>query len=410
MLKKVPTETILTYLIRVIPPLSIVVVVVGLVSMSILTKSPDILLRGQYLAFPVIIASLVIIYCKPKHFDYKETIKLYLPISRWKYHLTYLLLYLVSIYLLFAYQTRPIAYFLLIGTMAVVILAEILTNNYANKPASILFKIILLTANIICGQTLKLPLYFGSTDILDHMRFIESVLINQNITPEMGIYQYFPLYHIFVAIEQLLTNLNVKVGFFTTVGLTFVSSIYFIYLITLKVTRNKKLSLVTALLYSLSTETLYSGMNMVTRVMSYVVFLVLFYLLISKRQGDPRKNILAISLIIPLIFMHQITLVQEVIILGVFLLLELLIYHRNKMFGIVFPIIFTVSFISYWIYAAGPFFDGIINTVVATSDIVVIPSQLGYIPIYKTLIHYFDASIIALFLIIGIITLLLNCR
>ena len=45
MLKKVQTETILTYLIRVIPPLSIAVVVVGLFSMSILLKRPDLLLR-----------------------------------------------------------------------------------------------------------------------------------------------------------------------------------------------------------------------------------------------------------------------------------------------------------------------------------------------------------------------------
>ena len=75
MLKKVQTETILRYLIRFIPPFSIAVVIVGLVLMSILLKSPDILLRGQYLALPIIIASLIIIYCKPKRFEYKETIK-----------------------------------------------------------------------------------------------------------------------------------------------------------------------------------------------------------------------------------------------------------------------------------------------------------------------------------------------
>jgi membrane protease YdiL (CAAX protease family) len=129
MLKKVQTDTILNYLIRFIPPLSIAVVIIGLLLMSMLLKSPDILLRGQYLAFPIILASLIMIYCKPKYFEHKEIIKLDIHISRWNYHLIYLLLYLVTIYLLFAYQTRPIAYFLLIGAMAVVILAEILTND-----------------------------------------------------------------------------------------------------------------------------------------------------------------------------------------------------------------------------------------------------------------------------------------
>ncbi len=219
--------------------------------------------------------------------------------------------------------------------MAVVILAEILTNDYANKPASILFKIILLAANIIFGQTLKLPFYFGGTDILPHLHWIETLLANQHVTPELGSYQYFPLYHIFNAIGQLLTNLDLQTAYFAIIGLSFLSSIFFVYLITYKVTNCPVKSLVTALVYSLSSEALFAGMSMVTRVMSYVIFLVMFYLLISKKQDNLRKNILALSLIIPLVFMHQITLVQEVIILGVFFLMELLIYHRNKLFGIV---------------------------------------------------------------------------
>lgn len=408
MLKKVQTDTIITYLIRSIPPLSIAVVIIGLILMSMLLKSSDILLRGQYLTFPIILASLIVICCKPKYFKHKEIIKLHLHISRWNYYLIFLLLYLVTIYLLFAYQTRPIAYFLIIGTIAIVILAEILTNDYANKPASILFQIILLTANIIFGQTLKLPLYFGSTDILPQMHLIETILTNQHVTAQMEGYQFFPLYHIFNAIGQLLTNLDLQSSYFIIIGLSFLSSIYFIYLISYKVTNSHIKSLVATLFYSLSSEALFAGMNMVTRVMSFLFFLAIFYLLISKKPKYLQRNILAISLIITLIFVHQITLVQEVIILGAFSLLELILYHRGKLFGIVFPAIFVVGFISYWIYAATPFFDSIIKTVVSTSNIVVIPSQSQYIPIYKTLIHYADASIIAFFLIIGIIALLVT--
>lgn len=108
--------------------------------------------------------------------------------------------------------------------MAVVILAEILTNDYANKPASILFKIILLAANIIFGQTLKLPFYFGGTDILPHLHWIETLLANQHVTPELGSYQYFPLYHIFNAIGQLLTNLDLQTAYFAIIGLSFLST------------------------------------------------------------------------------------------------------------------------------------------------------------------------------------------
>lgn len=408
MLKQVKTETILTHLIRLIPPLSIAVVIAGLVLLSILLKKPDYLLRGQYLAFPIILASLIMIYCKPKKLEHKETIKLHLHISRWNYHLIYLLLYLATIYLLTAYQTHPIAYFLLIGTIAVVILAEILTDDFANNPASILFKITLLAANIIFGQTLKLPLYFGSTDILPHLHWIKILLTRQHITPPMGYYEYFPLYHILNAIGQLLTNLDLQSAYFAVIGLSFLSSIFFIYLIAYKVTHSTNKSLAAALIYSLSSEALFAGMNMVTRVMSYVIFLVMFYLLISKRPGDSRKNILAISLIIPLVFMHQITLVQEVITLGVFLLLELFIYHRSKLFGIVFPIIFTVCFISYWIYVAGPFFEGVLKTIISTTEAVVIPESLPDIPLYMSLTGNLEATIFAFFAIIGVVLLLVK--
>jgi hypothetical protein len=295
MLKKVQTETILNYLIRVIPPLSIAVVVIGLVSISILLKKPDLLLRGQYLAFPIILASLIMIYCKPKNLEHNNTIKLQLPINRWNYHLLYLLLYLITIYLLINYQTRPIAYFILIGLIAIVILAEILTNDFAKKPAGILFKIIILAANIIFGQTLKLPLYFGSTDILPHLHWIETLIANQHVTPELGFYQYFPMYHIFNAIGQMITNIDLQSAYFIFIGLSFLSSIYFVYLITYKVTNSFTKSLAAALIYSLSSEALFAGMNMVTRVMSYVIFLVMFYLLISKKQDNLRKNILALS-------------------------------------------------------------------------------------------------------------------
>ena len=211
----------------------------------------------------------------------------------------------------------------------------------------------------------------------------------------MGSYQYFPLYHIFNAIGQLLTNLDLQTAYFAIIGLSFLSSIFFVYLITYKVTNCPVKSLVTALVYSLSSEALFAGMSMVTRVMSYVIFLVMFYLLISKKQDNLRKNILALSLIIPLVFMHQITLVQEVIILGVFFLMELLIYHRNKLFGIVFPIIFTVSFIAYWIYVAGPFFDGVLNTIISTTEAAVIPETLPDSPIYKTFTGNLEATIFA---------------
>ena len=408
MLNQVKTETILTYLIRLIPFFSIAVVVIGLVSLSILFKRIHILVNGQYLAFPIILASLIIICYKPSNLKNRKIIKIPLTISRCNYNLIYLLLYLITIYILIVYQIRPIAYFMLISIMAVVILAEVLTNNYANKPTSILIKIILLAANIIFGHTLKTPLYFGSTDVLPHLHWIETLLVNQHVTHELDSYQYFPLYHIFNAIGQLITNLNLQNAYFVMIGLSFLSSVFFIFLITLKVTNNLNISLVTTLIYSINTEALFAGMNMVTRVMSYIIFLIMFYLLIAKENRDIRKSLLTLSLIVTLVFLHQITLLQEVIILTIFFLLEFFIYHRNRLFNILIPMIFSVSFISYWIYVAGPFFRGILNIIASTTDTTIVPEDVKIVPIYKILLSNAEFSIFAFFAIIGINLLLIK--
>lgn len=409
MFKKIGTESILTYLIRLIPPLCIAVVFLGLAALSTLLKKPEMLLRGQYLALPIIAASLIIIFSKPKNIDSKEIIKLHhLPIGRRNYHLIYILLYLISIYLLIAYQTRPLAYFILIGLMAVVIFAEILTANYVNKPAGILLKIILLAANLIFGQTLKLPLYFGGTDILPHLNWIKTLLTNQHITTPMENYEYFPLYHILNAMGRLLTNLDLQNAYFAVIGLSFLSSIYFIYLIAYRVTESINKSLAATLIYSLSSEALFAGMSMVTRVMSYVVFLIMFYLLLTKKQGDARNNMLALFLIIPLVLLHQITLVQEVMIFIAFFMLEIIIYHRNKLFRLMFPLIFIVGFTSYWLYVASPFFNGTIKILFTTTETVVIPESPPNAPLYMSFTGNLETTIFAFFAIIGVYLLLVH--
>jgi hypothetical protein len=404
MLKHDPTEKTLSFLVSKIPLLSIATVTVGLIFLSIWLKNADILLRGQYLAFPIIIGSIISIYCS--YLITLPDVILRIKFNRLNFYLLFVALYIISINLLLNYNMRSFLYFVLIGLMALLIFIEILVTDNNESPVSVLSKIILLFINIVFGQTLKLPFYFGYTDILPHMHFVETILVNQHVTSQMGDYQYFPLYHIFIVMNKLVQNNDLKSSYFLSTGIAFLPSIIFMYLIAYKVTNEVKKSLTTTLFFSVSTEIIFAGTYMVTRVMSFVIFLLILYLLLPGGVNKQKTRAVAIFLIPPLVFMHQVSLVQEVIILLVFILIELLLYREVKILSWVFPIIFMISFISYWIYVAGPFFEGVIKTIASTSEIVVTPISQNIEPIYKTLFAHLDASIIAFFSIIGIVILL----
>jgi len=276
----------------------------------------------------------------------------------------------------------------------------------------ILYKIILLLVNLIFNQTMRLPYYFGGTDMMFHTSIINGIInFHHIISPTMNGYQYykyFPLYHIFIAIGQILINMSLRSNFFIVTGLSFLSSVYFIYLLSYRITLNKRSSLLITLMYSISYETIFAGTSVVPQIMSDILFYVLLFLLISKKSKDIRYNILSIGLILTFVYLHQVSLVQETIIILALIIIEWLIYLENRTISYYFPILFVVCFLGYWIYTAGPFFDNIITTIKSTTNAVNVPVMSQYIAIYKIYLYNLDSSILVFFILIGIIALLIK--
>lgn len=392
---------------RIIPYACLFIVILVL-AITIGLGRTDLASRGLYLIIPVTLAAVIAIW-KPDLFSEGETsaASKFTVGSRHFPHLVllFILLYLVTLCLLVGNETRPLSYFCLVAVMAGLILVEVLSigQEQSGRRSIILTQIIFLSLNLIMGQTLKLPLFFGGTDILGHMRYIETIIAEGHVTPLMESYQYFPLFHVFDAVGMLVTGMGLKMSYFIVGGLSFVVSIPIVYLLVNWLTRNVKVSLIAVLIYSISQDAIFGGMYMVTRTMAYLLCLLALYLLLRGR-GNIQFRGIAIFLILPLVLMHQATLVEVTGILLLIIIIELVLHRRSRYIGYTYPMLFVAAYISYWIYQCGPFIDPIIRSIVATAEPASLPvAGTLIVPWYTYLAKHCDYSIIAFLAILGII-------
>lgn len=385
--------------------------------------NPDLAIKGLYLLVPVALAAVIVIL-KPSlvREDYGHLHSKYLRSKlgvkhRYFTHLVLLfaLLFLITLYLLIAHDTRPLAYFALVAAMAGLILMQIVLvePEQSGRKAIILTQIIVLSLNLTMGQTLKLPLFFGHTDVFGHMYNIESIGEEAHITSAMGDYQYFPLFHVFHHIGMSITGLELETSFFLVGGLSFAVSILVLYVLVGQLTRNAQLPLIAALMYAIGGEAIFGGMYMITRTMAFILCLLALYLLVRGRRHLKIRAlaILAMALIVPLTLTHHTTLLQFTFILLLFVMIELVLYRRSRHIGYVYPMLFTCAYLMYWIYVAG-FFDFALSTIISTTEgaPVGIPTEGSGQSIPVTLIRNVDSAIIAFFAVIGIVSVLLQRR
>ena len=407
---KLSSDKLPLWIARVLPYACIAAVGITLVA-SIALGWTDLAIKGLYLAIPVVLASVLIIW-KPGLLQNNLSsadVKVNLGIISFT-HLVLLfsVLYVISLCLLVAVESRPLMYFILMALMASLIFLEILVmdSEKSFQKNIILLQISLLLANSIFGQTLKLPLYYcsGGGDVLLHMRLIRSILEKGHISDYMGMYENFPLFHILGASATLMTGIDIPISYYITMGLSFSISILIVYLLITLVVKNGRTPLIAALFYSLSSVVIFEGTYIVVRVLAFILCFLVLYLLI-KGSNNIKLKALAIFFVIPLTLMHQTTLVYFSAILLIFILIELIMYHRSHYIGYGYPIFFTIAYLAYWLYIAHDFFTFIINTITSTDESVVIPQLTLSEPILVSIFKEFDSVIIAFFAIIGIVAL-----
>ena len=115
------------------------------------------------------------------------------------------------------------------------------------------------------------------------------------------LYSHFPLYHIIVVSGSIIAGINVKLSLFLITGLIFAGTILFIYLLFNFTVKNNQISLLTSLIYANFAIIVVYGAYMVTRVLAYVGFIIMLFLIFKiadRNIGSKRYYILIIFLFI----------------------------------------------------------------------------------------------------------------
>ena len=371
---------------------------------------------GLYLAIPIVLVSIVAIFKKNK-FDSIETKTVSLfnirPVTFFQSVLLYIFLFLISIYILFEYQTRPIAYFIIVGLLSSLIFLQTIsrTNEHDIRKPFILIEVVLLFANLLFGQTLKLPFFFGSTDIITHQKIIADIINSGHIMtgPSNSFiedYQFFPLFHIYNAISTILTGLDLQFSYFLFNGLTFIVSVPLVYLLFDRIKGDETTGLTTALFYSISSIVIFNGMYATPRQMAFVIWILILYLLVRSIQNKKLRYI-AILLDIPLILIHSETVVFIIGLLALLFIVEFYLWRQKKYIGFKFPLLLAVATIIYWVTIANPFFTRLIARILSITQFTAIPlsAQISgqWQFLLQNLASHFDLMIIAGLSLFGIL-------
>jgi hypothetical protein len=322
-----------------------------------------------------------------------------------------ILLFIISIIILISFPTRPLIYFAVVSLISGLIFAQILWKRPESTDYLIIFEIILLSLDLIWGGSIKYPLYFGDTDILRHMSYIDAMIQTGNITNFGAGYGYYPLFHIFNGIGIELTDLSLKNGYFIFSGITWQVGILFAYLIFKKLSNSRTFSLIACLLFATSVHIIFLGMYESSRSLAYVLDLCLLYLIIGR--FDVKYVFLLLIAISALILAHHTTVLF-------FIPVIILVYISQKLFNSDksgksniqwLPIqLLVIAFFSYLLYVASsvlaPFGSGWWNRILTADTSININIISGNIQGLGVNSIYFSFAVF--FSIVGIVAALKN--
>jgi hypothetical protein len=374
------------------------------IAITLIIGRPDFTIRAFIYIVPGILVSILLVKLYRKGEKLPDTLIL-IQANRKFFQIIFVSLFALSILALYFSSYRPWYYFLFITGLFSVIFLQIFHDSL--KPSVILFEISCVMGNLIFGLQLKYPLFFGFTDIIPHLYFSKITLLSGHIIPEDLSYGYawFPLYHIFIAEGTYLLGIDVKIAFIIVTSLSFIVLLWAIYLLFNQITNNNQTSLFMCLVFSTTPVVITYSTYVVTRVMAF--FGLMFFLFLAHKQIQTSKwrsySVLTILFSLYLILVHQVSILQILVVLFLFVMIEIII---NDYFAIKTKIIafIIVSFSTYWIFTSF-FFTSII---VETADSTTIPglsrlsSGVQFGNEYTFLMENVSTAIIIFFLILGI--------
>ncbi|TGC08297.1 hypothetical protein [Methanolobus halotolerans] len=352
-------DNIIINLALVLPFLIIFAILSGVLAAVILNRL-DLLIRGSIVAVPGIFAAITLSYIYKNSNERKEHSSGLLNFSEKNCIKLYCIFYLSSLIILFMSPTRPLEYLIIILILYFVIFIQIFTKSSSSH--MVLFEIFLLLLNLIYSVTLKYPLYFGGTDILPHMFLSEVTFLSGHTIPMdlSSAYANFPLFHIFISEVSYLLGSSIQSSYFLITAPAFAISVFFVYLVMINISNDKRVSLLSSLLFSTFSVTIYSGMYMVTRTMAFIGFIVILYLIYNRNsKHSPLLKILGLLFGMFIILVHQVSIPQIIVIFFLILFVEIVLgkimQDKSSYISKTYVLLLIVSFIAYWLFVSYAF-------------------------------------------------------
>ena len=267
---------------KTFPYLLFIVATLGL-AVSYTALSSGLVLKSLVYIIPVILAGIyLLIKTKSSEFPISASSKSIIGIGFLQLLFSSIFLFITSLIVLIRFPERPWAYFIIVGLITCIIFLQILAKRPPWTDFVIIFEIVLLSLDIIWGVTLKYPLYFGASDILEHLNHINMLIQSAN-TASLADYTYFPLFHIYHTVGVEITGLSLRNSFFTFAGIIWEFGILISYLIFYKISDSRRDALIICLLFTVSQPMISYGMYAITRSLAFVLFLFWLYLILPNR-------------------------------------------------------------------------------------------------------------------------------
>lgn len=376
--------------------------IAGIMGMVVpyLIGMPNLTMLSIYLAIPMIVAPLAYMaYRKSSSITRAMKNDPFRPLL-----ILFVVLYIISLILLYTGELRPYAYYLAVAAMATVIMLEImLTGLTAQKTAAILGQVAMLTLNVLWGINLKYYYYVGRTDTIGHAWYIQNLLNTGFTSAGLDDYQWFPLWHMLQSTLYTIGGLDIPVFklMFISNGLIYLAIPLGIFLVVKKVTGNDRMSLLSALFVSFYPYFIVLGTQSLSRGITTCLGIYLVLLLLDRRESK-KRGIMALFLTAAIIIYHPVAIMFTLLILFMIYVIQKIFVKDSEcaFLNLRYFVVSGAMVVVYWSMFAQRIINAILVNINSPAPSGVITKSIVLTPMNE-LVNYLQYMPLLFFIIAG---------
>jgi hypothetical protein len=274
-------------------------------------------------------------------------------------HIVFFASFAASVYLTHSFLFRPQLYYILTSICVATVAVGVLSANGRAQTWVLLLEILLIAFSLRFGLLYELPSLYG-VDPWRHMSMVEEWASAGHIShiTEYFYTEYadFPVMHLNIMVTRIITLLSPKDSYYLSIGLFYVASIMFVFLLGRSLI-NTKIGLLAALLISINMSHISWGVLLVPASFGVCIFIAICWLSFKGTFNLPFVLIL-IAMSVVLMFTHPLAALATAVALSLFYIANG-VYRRvyktdvekmNIRFN--FVVLFWVLMLATWINAS----------------------------------------------------------